>query len=272
MLRQAVRKLSRNYAKKIYYIQLDISGFFMSIDHDILYRLVEKLICKKKKSEQWKKDILWLARTIIFYKPTKNFVVKGEAALLSLIPPRKSLFHSGEGKGLPIGNHSSQFAANLYLNELDQFVKRKLGCQYYFRYVDDLIILADNREKLMVFKNRIADFLKKELKIGLNDKKTKIQSVDKGIDFLGYFIKPGYSLVRRRVAAKLKSNLLELNKSSGPALDSPPAVLSMVNSYFGHFRHASSFNLRKSICQDNLGKFKEIFIPKSNYLSLRLKP
>jgi len=271
LLRKAIRKLSRNYSKKIYYAQLDISGFFMSIDHSILYQLVEKLICEKKKSVQWKEDVLWLAKIIIFYKPTENYIIRGNVSLFSLIPPRKSLFYSGEGRGLPIGNHSSQFAANLYLNELDQFVKRQLKCKYYFRYVDDLILLEENKERLKIFRDRINNFLIEKLKIELNDKKTKIQSIDKGIDFLGYFIKPDYVLVRKRVVARLMSNLIGLNEKPYLSIGSLNIAVSMVNSYFGHFRHANGFNLRKSVCDKKLGKLKEVFLPKSNYLSLKLK-
>jgi hypothetical protein len=271
MLKGAVRRLSKNNTKKIYYAQLDISGFFMSIDHDILYRLVEKLIFKKKRSIRWVKDILWLAKVIIFSRPTENYLIKGDLSLFSLIPPRKSLFYSGEGRGLPIGNHSSQFAANLYLNELDQFVKRDLKCHYYFRYVDDLILLSDNREKLIFWRDKINDFLIRELKVSLNEKKTKIQSVDCGIDFLGYFIKPDYVLVRKRVVANLKSKLLELNKSSPVLKDSLPGVLAMINSYYGHYCHANSFNLRKNVYEKKLDNLKEAFSPKSNYASLKLK-
>jgi len=271
MLKVAVRRLIKNNTKKIYYAQLDISGFFMSIDHDILYHLVEKLIARKKGSIRWVKDILWLAKVIIFSRPTENYLIKGDLFLFSLIPPRKSLFCSGEGRGLPIGNHSSQFAANLYLNELDQFVKRELKCRYYFRYVDDLVLLSDNREKLIFWRDRINDFLTRELKVSLNEKKTKIQSVDCGIDFLGYVIKPDYVLVRKRVVANLKSKLLELNKSSPVLEDSLLGILAMINSYYGHFRHANSYNLRKAVYDKKLNNLKEVFSFKPNYTSLKLK-
>jgi len=260
-LKESIRKVSKNYTKKIHYAQLDISGFFMSIDHNILYQLIKKLISKKKKSFQWRKDILWLAKTIIFCKPTENYIIKGDPSLFSLIPPRKSLFHSGKQKGLPIGNHSSQFSANLYLNELDQFVKRQLKCRHYFRYVDDLIVLDKNKERLKIFRDKIDEFLIKNLKTKLNRDKTKIQSIEKGIDFLGYFVKPNYLLVRKRVVRNLMSKLQ----------GRMPNILATINSYFGHFRHANSFNLRKNVYENKLGKLKEIFVPKSEYLSLKLK-
>jgi RNA-directed DNA polymerase len=81
----------------------------------------------------------------IYRAYTDNYIIKGSPSLFDLIPPRKSLFDSPEGKGLPIGNYSSQFFANLYLNELDQFIKRELKCRNYVRYVDDFILLNKNK-------------------------------------------------------------------------------------------------------------------------------
>lgn len=270
-LRKSIRILSKNYTKEIYYAQLDISGFFMSIDHNILYRFLGKLISKKKKSLQWEKDILWLAETVIFCKPTENYIIKGDPSLFSLLPPRKSLFHSGGQKGLPIGNHSSQFSANLYLNELDQFVKRQLKCKYYFRYVDDLILLGESKRELEFFKDAISGFLKKYLDLNLNKKKTKIRSIRRGIDFLGYFVKPDYVLVRRRVVGRLMFRLGKLNEQPVRFEELLDRILAMVNSYFGHFRHADSFNLRKNVYENKLGKLKEKFVPKPWYVSLTLK-
>ena len=196
---------------KFLYEQLDICGFFMAIEHHILYSLLEKLILKQNKSYQWKEDILWLTKTIVFYKPTKNYVIKGNPSLFKLIPSRKSLFESPEGKGLPIGNYSSQFFANLYLNELDQFVKRELRCKYYVRYVDDLVLLNESREKLKYLRDEINLFLKKNLDLELSLNKTKLQPIGKGISFLGYFVKPDCILVRQRVVKRLKDKLYQLS-------------------------------------------------------------
>ena len=73
---------------------------------------------------------------------------KGRAATFALVPPRKSLLRAPPGKGLPIGNHTSQFFANVYLNELDQYAKRALKCRAYIRYVDDVLLFADDKRWL----------------------------------------------------------------------------------------------------------------------------
>lgn len=263
------KKAAENYKKEAFYLQLDISGFFMAINHHILYSLFKKLVLKQNKSYQWKTDILWLAKTIIFHKPTDDYIIKGNPSLFKLILPRKSLFESPEGKGLPIGNYSSQFFANLYLNELDQFIKRELRCKYYVRYVDDLILLSKDKNELKYFKNKIEIVLKENLDLELNLNKTKLQEINKGIDFLGYFIKPGYILVRQKVARRLKNKLYERNKEMERIKDLNK-ILAMINSYYGHFKHAFSFNFRKDIYENHLGELRNKFLNKENYSSLKL--
>ncbi len=273
-LKGFIGKVTENYRKQAFYAQLDISGFFMAIDKDILYSLFKKLILKQNKSYQWKEDILWLSRTIIFHKPTKDYTIKGNPSLFKLIPARKSLFKSPNNKGLPIGNYSSQFFGNLYLNELDQFIKRDLQCKCYIRYVDDFILLDKTKEKLKYLRNKIDEFLKEKLSLQLNSNKTRIQSLNKGIDFLGYFIKPNYILVRRRVIRKLKSKLFKVNSEDKNELRKDKVrerTLAMINSYYGHFRHAFSFNLRKNIYKNHLGYLQESFLPKVKYTSLKIK-
>lgn len=273
-LKECVRKETENYSKRAFYLQLDISGFFMAIDHNILYSLFEKLILKQNKSKQWKEDILWLAKTIIFYKPTNDYVIKGNPSLFDLIPPRKSLFYSPAGKGLPIGNYSSQFFANVYLNKLDQFVKRELRCKNYVRYVDDFILLNKNKEELKDLESKINLFLKTNLYLELNLNKSKLHPINKGIDFLGYFVKSNYILVRQRVVTKMKDKLLEYQiiKKRGDneiGKDELKNILATINSYYGHFGHAFAFNLRKDIYDNHLGLLKSNFSPKTNYFSLK---
>lgn len=261
-LKSFLRKASENGRREIFYAQLDISGFFMAINHDILYKILEEMVSKQKKSGEWKNEILWLAKTIIFHKPTENYVLKGNLEILKKVPPRKSLFHSPAGNGLPIGNYSSQFFANLYLNELDQFVKRKIKTKYFVRYVDDLIILGSSREKLKRIVQDVDMFLKNNLKLGLSWKKIKIQNVGRGIDFLGYFLKPSGILVRSRVVAVAKEKMRMLandEKIISAGKKAKIKVLPVANSYYGHFRHAMSFRLREKIYENHFGELKEFF-------------
>ena len=99
-LKEQIRKVTENHKRKAWFMQLDISGFFMSIDHKILYSILEKLISEQNKSQQWKEDVLWLSRVLIFHKPTENYVKKGDRSLFAKVPFRKSLFASPPRKGI----------------------------------------------------------------------------------------------------------------------------------------------------------------------------
>jgi len=271
-LKKFIREITENYQLEANYLQLDVAGFFMNINHNILYSLFKKLILKQNKSYQWEEDVLWLAKTIIFHKPIRNYVIKGDSSLFSLIPSRKSLFESPASTGLPIGNYSSQFFANLYLNQLDQLIKRELKCKYYVRYVDDLVLLDKSKEKLKYLEAKINLFLKENLSLELNSNKTKLKSINSGIDFLGYFMEPNYTLVRQRVVKRFKNKLYQENQVlEARSKISDSKNLAVINSYYGHFKSAFSFNLRKDIYENHLRKLKANFLPKSNYLFLKIR-
>jgi hypothetical protein len=186
-----------------------------------------------------------LLETIIFHDPTKNFIYRGDPKLIKLIPSHKSLFYSGCNNGLPIGNLTSQFFANIYLNELDQFITKTLKCRNYARYVDDFIMIAFDKDKLLLLIGPIRNFLKKHLDLNLHKNKIILQHISKGVDFLGYFIKPTHTLVRQRVVKRFKNELyLRRDKKDGLfSIDNIP----MIQSYLGHFGHANSFNLVREL-------------------------
>ncbi len=144
------------------------------------------------------------------------------------------------------------------MNQLDQFIKRKLKCIHYVRYVDDFIILAENKMKLQHFKNEIEKFLLGNSGMSLSHKKTKIHKLEHGIDFLGYFIKPTYMLVRRRVVKKLRTRIMEIMENYAKTKNTKE-ILQTVNSYFGHFIWAASYNLRKNIFENNFRMVPDIF-------------
>jgi len=243
-LQDLVRKASANNTRELYYAQLDIAGFFMSIDHDVLYSLVERLVDKQDKPAWWKHDVLWLAKIIVYHKPTRSYRVSGDPDVLAKIPPCKSLFWAGEKKGLPIGNYSSQFFANLYLNELDQFVKRRLRCRYYVRYVDDFVLLDADVSRLRRWEEEINTFVHDRLKVELCSDKSTYDSVERGIDFLGYVIKPDHRLVRQAVVRRMYNKVYADRRNKREEDDVNEAV---INSYIGHCSHADSNRLQRRI-------------------------
>lgn len=199
-LRGYVNRVTGNGSQRAWYLKEDISGFFMNIDKKILYRL----ICRHTPVD----EALWLAKVIIFHECTGNYTFKGDPALLSRIPDHKTLFKVPAGKGLPIGNLTSQFFANVYLNELDQFVKRELRCKFYIRYCDDFVILDRDPRALAAVKEGIEAFLREQLLLCLNTAQHRLRPVNSGIDFLGYIVRRRYMVVRRRAVNHLQEKLV----------------------------------------------------------------
>ncbi|MEK6890614.1 MAG: RNA-directed DNA polymerase, partial [Nanoarchaeota archaeon] len=114
---------------------------------------------------------------------------------------------------MPLGNLTSQFFANIYLNEFDYFIKHKLKAKYYIRYVDDFVIFYNSKTKLEIWKNEINWFLKEELKLELNHDKSKITSLSKGIDFVGFRNFYYFKLLRKRNIKNMEIKIKMFNES-----------------------------------------------------------
>lgn len=263
-----------------FYLKLDVQSFFRSIDRTILFKLLEnKLFLKNSVSTfdcnhdaNWQQEVRWLLQKIIFNEPTENFVYKGDPVKQKLIPRNKSLFYSA-GHGLPIGNLTSQFFANIYLNELDQYITKKLGFTRYVRYVDDFVIVSEDKEKLRSSIELIDNFLGQHLNLKIHRGKICLQPISFGIDYLGYFIKPTHTLVRQKVVRRFKKKLYRIvaTKCEDSLQDQAKQALPMINSYYGHFGHAESYNLRVALYKDHMLKLKEVLDFKEGYKSANLK-
>lgn len=157
------RSITQNWKQPAYYLKIDIANFFNSIDRSILLKLLEKRV-----HEPW---IMNLIRQIILHDPRPTAIFKSPSSVFNKVPRHKSLLLAPSGKGLPIGNLTSQFFANVYLNELDQFVKHSLKARYYGRYVDDMVLLHDDPQVLNDWCQRIDDFIHKNLLLRLHPAK-----------------------------------------------------------------------------------------------------
>lgn len=232
-LEAKVRSLTQNWSRRAFYLKCDIANFFVSIDKRILRdRLAARVI------EPW---WLKLAETILFHDPRQEVVQHSAAERLALIPPHKSLFNQAATHGLPIGNLSSQFFANVYLDALDQFVKHQLHAGRCIRYVDDFVLLHESPQWLNAAKTKIEIFLQEKLNIRLNPTKTILQPVERGIDFVGQVIKPWRRILRRRT---LRDALHRLDGAS------PDRLFESANSYFGLLRQVThSHNDRLRLAQ-----------------------
>ncbi|MBN2090837.1 hypothetical protein JW964_14585 [candidate division KSB1 bacterium] len=239
-LQTYLRKITRNGKVKAWYLKLDLHNFFMSINKKILFDILIRH-CPDA-------EIRWLLEVIIFHNPTTDYEKRGPQYLQQQVPPHKSLFNVAENYGLPIGNLTSQFFANVYLNELDYFVKHVLKCLYYLRYVDDFILLAESLGELKIWYQEIIHFLDTRLELKLNHHATRLDSIFNGVDFVGYIVRPHYILCRRRVIHNLKQRLIQFQQKHVTFLltkiiwnyefDPLEKLLAQFNSYLGHFRHA----------------------------------
>jgi len=234
---------------KGYYLQLDIKGFFYHLNKDILYK---KLYTDVHKSTlEHKEHTLWLAHTLIYHDPTRDYVFKGDKRGLNALPSHKTLFKIPKNRGLPIGNLTSQFFANVYMNSFDNFVKRELKIKQYVRYVDDFVLLDENKQRLERLHGNIADYLDQELQLTLRED-TKLKRNKEGLDFLGYIIRPDYMLVRQRVVNNFKLKkaryLSAYEKQKGEmGLSEIKEFLSVKASFAGHCKHADSYHLNQKI-------------------------
>jgi RNA-directed DNA polymerase len=196
-----------------YCLKLDIKKFFPSIDKEILK---EKL--KRKFKDP---DLLWLLFEII----------------------------DSYNKGVPIGNYLSQYLANFYLSDLDHIMKEKLKCKYYYRYMDDIVILHSNKEELRKLFKEIEKIVEKEnLEIKKNWQIFPIAS--RGIDFLGYVFKLDHISLRKRIKTRMKYKIQRIQKKN--SIDK--SDVSSIMSYSGWLLSCNCKNLRKRLLHPLMGK------------------
>lgn len=234
-----------------YYLQLDVKNFFYSIDKKILFALLNTQIIRFYKRKCLKTSIsqdemLWLLHSIIFNDVCDNAILK-DAKATNMMPSHKTLFKIDKRKGLPIGNLTSQFFANVYLNGLDNFCKRELKSKRYLRYVDDFVLFGDSKAELIDYKYNIEAYLQDVLGLSLRQS-FRLRDVDMGLDFLGYVIRPFYILVRQRVVNNFKMKKATYltgyeNAQGKMSLADINAFLAKKASFHGHAMHANSFNL-----------------------------
>ena len=199
-----------------YCLKMDISKFYPSIKHDILFDIIKKKIkCK---------DTLWLIEDIIYSMPN--------------------------GRNVPIGNYTSQWFGNLYMDEVDQFVKHKLRIKNYIRYCDDSIILHNDKKYLHDVKDKIEAFLSEKLELIFS--KDNIFPVKNGIDFLGYRHFPNKVLVRKSTAKRVKKRIKCLPIMLQRGEITKDQYRSSIASTLGWLRWSNSYNFRRSLGIDKM--------------------
>ena len=148
---------------------------------------------------------------------------------------------------MPLGNLTSQFFANVYLNELDYFVKHNLKAKYYIRYVDDFVILHESHEQLQKWKLEINNFLETSLNLELHKGKSKISNLDNGISFLGFRIFFYHKLVRKSNLRKFERKFRELRKLYEKGRINREKVVEFLEGWLNYVSYGDTFKLRKSV-------------------------
>jgi len=214
-----LRRLTRE-KDKIYCLKCDVKNYFGSINHKILLGFIKKKIADE--------DVLWLTKEIIYADIKQlNFL----------------------STGIPIGNLTSQLFANLYLNELDYFVKHELKCKYYLRYMDDFLVLHKDKQYLNNTLKQIKEFLETKLGLELNNR-TSIFPSSQGIDFVGYRTWPDYRLLRKSSVKRMKKRLKLFQRLWKDDSISLKEIRCSLGSWLGHAKHANTYNLRKRLLED----------------------
>ncbi len=219
----------QQFARRFRYVlKADIQKFFPSLDHEI----VKELVARKVKDP----DVLWLVGQIIDHSNPQEEIV-------NYFPGDDLFTPYARHRGIPIGNQTSQFFANVYLDPLDHFVKERLGIKGYVRYVDDFLVFSDDKGYLAGVREQIRDFLV-DLRLRLHPAKSVIFPVKDGIRFLGYRVFPTHRLLPKDNVRRFLRRVRGMQEDYAAGLVSFAQVYQRLMSWNGHARQANTYRLR----------------------------
>ncbi len=214
-----MRKAKWEYGDAAGIAKMDVKKFFYSIDREILKKLLlKKIKCKKT------------LRLI--------FKIIDSAELIDPL-------------GLPLGNTLSQICANIYMNEVDNYVKRKLSIKYYIRYMDDSIVIMPSITEAEKVLELVRVFIRDNLALELNEKKSKVFPLAQGVNAVGYKIHPTHRLLRNDCKKKIKRKIKAFPHLIATDKMTVRKAEQMLNSWLGHASHARSYNFIQSLIKKN---------------------
>lgn len=222
------RKVTNNLKSEAFCFKADVKHYFQEVNQKILMEIIKRKISDEK--------VIWLIERIL-----KN---GGRTEARDKFTEQStSASGSRTGVGMPLGNLTSQFFANVYLNELDYFVKHNLKAKFYIRYVDDFVILHMSKEQLEIWKKEIERFLRETLRLELHPQKSKIICLSRGIDFVGFRNFYHHNLLRKRSIRKMLY-AVETYKQGGISKES---LLEIFQGWQAYSKWAASYKLRRSV-------------------------
>ncbi len=231
----ALARFTQFARRNRYVLKCDVRRYFPSIDHEILKGQVRRRIKDR--------DALWLVDLIVDHSNPQEPVC-------DWFPGDNLLTPSERRRGLPIGNQTSQFFANVYLDPLDHYVKERLRARYYIRYVDDFVVFGDDKEWLSDVRDRCAGFAR-GLRLALHERKCVISRTCDGTRFLGFRVFPTHRLLARENVARTRRRLRWLGGEFAAGHVSAADVSRRIMSWIGHAQHGDTFRLRSRLFREN---------------------
>ncbi len=210
----AIQRAQLFVQKNSWFAKFDILKYFDSIDHSILLQLLAKRICDK--------DLLLILERVI---------ANGGA----------------NGKGLPIGNLTSQFFANVYLDELDKYVKQTLHVRHYIRYMDDFVLFSPDKDHLKIQQAALATFLEEQLKLRINPASSFLNKAQNGLSFLGVRIFRTQIRTHPKSLKLICAKIRRKNYLLAQGLIGADSFIATMNSYYAHLKKYTPNSLKKRI-------------------------
>ena len=230
---RALDRATHYLRRNTYSLQCDVRQFFPSIDHVILKTMLAKVISDEK--------VLWLAGQII---DTGVGVLDEEYDMHWFA--EDNLLSANRPRGLPIGNLTSQFWANVYLNELDQFIKRQLKSHCYLRYVDDILLFENDKTVLHGWRDAIIQFLA-SLRLTIHEEAAPVRPVNEGLPFLGFILYPDHRRLKPARGIEFRRRFRQkLQACSAGELEREKVTLS-VQGWVAHAQHGDTWGLRRAV-------------------------
>lgn len=230
----ALNRLTAFMWRSDYCLKLDIRRYFPSIDHAILMSLIRrKVACERT---------LDLVARIVAHSPEE----RGPAVWF---PGDDLLSPLDRRAGLPLGNQTSQFFGNVYLNPLDHFVTEALGCSHYIRYVDDMVVLGDDKSALWDVRDSIRDFAGCRLRLELHPAKQAVMPVTCGVDFLGWRVFPDHRRLRRSNGVRFARLMRRLTEEYADGKVNCDMIGRRIAGWIGHARHGDTWGLRTALIE-----------------------
>ncbi len=229
------QQLARRYP---YVLQCDVVQFFPSIDHTILRNILFRIIADEQ--------VGWLINLIL---ESGAGVLRDEYDMVYF--PGDDIFAVNRPRGLPIGNLTSQFWANVYLNELDQFIKRQLKCPAFVRYVDDLLLFSASKQELWAWRQAILDFVPR-LRLTLHQRSSTVYPVANGIPFLGFVTYPTHRLLKRRNGIAFARRFRRQIQQYAAGTIESAAIEASVRGWVAHVEHGDTYGLRRALITEQV--------------------